>query len=420
MPHSVVVSHPTGNANARAAVSGLRNANTLAEFHTSIAVFPGDLLDRLSAWGPLAEMRRRRFDPAVKQLTRSWPWREIGRLAAVKFGLTGLTQHETGCFCIDAVYRSLDSRVASCLHKAAQHGAGGVYAYEDGALATFVAAKALGLRCFYDLPIGHWRAARRLLEPELSRWPEWAVTLGGFQDSEFKLARKDEELRLADLILTASTFSAQTLKDFPGTLAPIKVIPYGFPAVARQKKPSTTISASRPLKLLFVGGLSQRKGIADIFAVADALGKHVELTIVGRKNGAECPALDLALSRHRWISSLPHPEILKLMHTHDVLLFPSLFEGFGLVITEAMSQCTPVITTDRTAGPDLIEHGHNGWLIEPGSTSALQSAIETLLSSPRLLDQASQAAQNTAAKRPWSVYAQELAFAIRSLDASAK
>src|SRR5206468_9345000 len=86
-----------------------------------------------------------------------------------------------------------------------------------------------------------------------------------------------------------------------------------------------------------------------------------------------------------WIPSLPHQQILKLMHEHDVLVFPSLFEGFGLVITEAMSQGTPVITTERTVGPDIIDHGQNGWIVEAGSTEALQQAIEELIFKPELV-----------------------------------
>jgi len=98
-----------------------------------------------------------------------------------------------------------------------------------------------------------------------------------------------------------------------------------------------------------------------------------------------------------------------------VLLFPSLFEGFGLVITEAMSQGTPVITTDRTAGPDLIKHGQNGWLIKAASTEALTNAIENLLSQPEQIAEAGRAAQVTAAQRPWSVYGRELAAAVRAV-----
>ena len=407
----VLIHHPTGNANVRAAVDGLLQTDMLAGFCTSIATFPGGGLHRLSTFPPLAELSRRRFDGALQAKTHMWPWREVGRLAASKAGLDGLTRHETGFFSVDSVYHSLDQHVAGRLARAPWQDATAVYAYEDGAAASFRRAKQLGWQCFYDLPIGYWRAARRLLEPERERWPEWVSTLGGFQDSAAKLARKDEELRLADRILVASQFTARTLQDFPGVLAPIEVIPYGFPAVADSRQYAGT-GRNRPLKLLFVGGLSQRKGIADLFAAVEALQPHVELTVVGHKATNDCPALDAALTRHRWIASLPHAAVLELMRTQDVLVFPSLFEGFGLVITEAMSQGTPVITTDRTAGPDLITPGHDGWLVEAGSTPALQAAIEELLHRPTAVAAAGQAARETARLRPWAAYGQELAHAL--------
>jgi glycosyltransferase involved in cell wall biosynthesis len=411
----IIMSHPSGNQNVRAVALALAEAGLLAEFHTSLATFPGRICDRLGGWRRFSAIRRRQFHPTLEPLTHSWPWREAGRLAATRIGCKRLTRHEVGPLCIDAVYRGLDRRVAARSPAAVKRGVEGVYAYEDGALESFTIAKTLGLKCIYDLPIGYWRAARRLLEREQARWPDWASTLVGLQDSAAKLARKDEELRLADLIITASSFTAGTLRDFPGDLAPVKVIPYGFPTVSAEARPAVALSASRPLRLLFVGGLSQRKGIADVFAAVERLGRRVELTVVGRKGGPECPALDVALARHRWIPSLPHHEILKLMRENDVLLFPSLFEGFGLVITEAMSQGTPVITTDRTAGPDLIKHGQNGWLIKAGSTEALTNAIENLLSQPEQIAEAGRAAQVTAAQRPWSVYGRELAAAVRAL-----
>ncbi|UOG75799.1 glycosyltransferase family 4 protein [Hymenobacter tibetensis] len=407
----LIYSHPTGNANVRAAACGLAKADLLAEFHTTIASFPGSMLDSLGAIGPLAEIRRRRYDPVLEPFTRMWPWREAGRLFASKAGFKSLHGHETGPYSVDAVYQSLDQRVGTMLQPAIKQGVRGVYAYEDGAVQSFRVAKRLGLQCLYDLPIGYWRAARRLLEPELERWPAWAPTLTGFGDSDAKLARKDEELQLADHIFVASRFTAYTLQDFPGPLAPIEVIPYGYPPVGSSRDYSS-LNSGRPLKLLFVGSLSQRKGIADLFAAVDIIGSRVELTVVGRKANDNCPALDVELAKHRWISSLPHDQVLALMREHDVFVFPSLFEGFGLVITEAMSQGVPVITTDRTAGPDLIEHGRNGWLVDAGSTEALVASIEELLLRPSVVAEAGRAALESARARPWEVYGRELAAAI--------
>jgi len=407
----VLISHPTGNAFFRAAALGLQKADMLAGLRTTVATFPGNAFDKLSKYSPFTEFNRRRYDTALAPFTEAWPWHELGRFAASKAGFKKLIKHETGIFSVDGIYRDLDKRVAKSLKQTAKTGTNAVYAYEDGALFSFLEAKKLGLKCLYDLPIGYWRAAKMLLESEQERWPEWATTLTGLEDSEAKLAQKDEELRLADKIFVASKFTANTLKYYSGKLAPIEVIPYAFPPVASSRN-YTAASISKPLKLLFVGGLSQRKGIADLFAAVDKFKTHVELTVVGKKASDQCPALDAALAKHRWIPSMAHDEILKLMREHDVLVFPSLFEGFGLVITEAMSQGTPVITTDRTAGPDLIKHGENGWLIEAGSTNALKAAIEGLLNEPGIIAEVGREAMETASKRTWDVYGRELVQAI--------
>ncbi len=408
----ILISHPTGNAFFRAAAIGIQKAGMLSGFRTTVANYPGSVYDQLSSFGPFAEFNRRKYDPVLKQYSQAWPWYELGRFAATKAGFKKLIKQETGVFSVDSVYQNLDKRVANSLEQMAKKGTTAVYAYEDGALLSFLEAKKLKLQCLYDLPIGYWRTAKRLLETERERWPEWAPTLTGFEDSEAKLARKDEELRLADKIFVASRFTANTLKDYPGKLAPVAVVPYAFPPVTSSRS-YAAFSTTRPLKLLFVGGLSQRKGIADLFAAVEQLKNRVELTVVGKKvSDQKCIALDAALAKHRWIPSLEHDKILKLMHEHDVLVFPSLFEGFGLVITEAMSQGTPVITTDRTAGPDLIEHGRNGWLVEAGSTDALRTAIEELLYHPEKIALAGKEAMETANLRNWEIYGQELVNAI--------
>jgi glycosyltransferase involved in cell wall biosynthesis len=404
----LIMSHPTGNANVRAAAAAFAREKILLHYYTSFASFPGTLLDDIGGLGPFSEIRRRRYDDVLKPYTKMFPFFETGRLLSAKLRLNSLTAHEKGIFSVDSVYRHLDRTVSEMMGQTANVG---VYAYEDGAYETFKKAKDFKIPCFYDLPIGYWRTAKRLLEKEREVWPDWAATLTGLSDSPEKLEKKDQELELADTIFAASRFTAESLKDYRGTLAPVRVIPYGFPSVVNERK-YRNYAQSAPLKILFVGGLSQRKGIANLFKVTSELKDHVSLTVVGRKAAIHCPVLDEQLAKVNWIESLPHAKILELMLAHDVLIFPSLFEGFGLVITEAMSQGTPVITTERTAGPDLIEDGHNGWLTEAGSTESLRNAIERLLREPRLIEQAGRAAMETARQRPWSQYGAELAEAV--------
>lgn len=409
----IILSHPTGNANVRAAAAAMVKSQILHSFYTTIACFPHSLLNKISI-GPLSEIRRRSYDSSLQDYTRTYSYKEFGRMVANRLALAVLTKHETGIFSVDSVYRYQDSIVAKKIRKAKSPYIKGVYAYEDGALESFRAAQETGILSFYELPIPYWRCFHKILEEEKNKLPEWAVTFTGLKDSEEKLQKKDAEIELADVIFVANSFTARSLSEFPNKLnAPIKVIPYGFPPVykerAYERKPGDV------LKLLFVGGLSQQKGLANLLEAVNSLGDKVSLTLVGRKSVENCAPLNDSLAKHRWIPSLSHKEVLEIMREHDIFVFPSLFEGFGMVITEAMSQGTPVITTERTAGIDLIKDGENGWLIKAGSTSSLLSKLEIILKEPSCISKVGRAAMDTALKRPWSVYEQELSMALQEL-----
>jgi glycosyltransferase involved in cell wall biosynthesis len=406
---SIILSHPTANANVRAALKGLNEEGVLGAFHTTVAFFPENFMYKL-ARGPLKDLRRRTFGINLKSITHTHPFREMGRMIAMKAKFQSLIKHETGYFSVDAIYHDLDCKVSRFIKSDKEREFDVMYAYEDGAYDSFLAAGENKLIKIYDLPIGYWRAARFLLEKERELRPEWAMTMDGFSDSMQKLERKDEEIQMADKIFVASSFTKKSLQFYPGMLNDIEVVPYGFPPVAAVKE--YNIQKGRKLKLLYVGGLSQRKGIANVFEAVEQLGEAVELTVVGKKGAFECAALDKALQKCNWIPGLPHQEILNLMRSSDVLLFPSLFEGFGLVITEAMSQGTPVITTDRTAGPDFIENEVNGCIIEAGSTPALVEAINQLIEHPENIEKMGLAARETARLRPWDEYGKMLSNSI--------
>jgi glycosyltransferase involved in cell wall biosynthesis len=405
---TVIISHPTGNVNVREVADALAIAGMLEKFYTCIAVFQNTFLYLISKFGPLKEFRRRSFSSKLKPFTCTRPYLELGRMASQKLGYQNALIHEKGIFCVDKIYSNLDSGVSKKLKNNSA-----VYAYEDGAFESFKRARSMEIICLYDLPTGYWRAHTKFLEKERIERPEWAMTLTSFKDSDFKLKRKDKELSMADAIFVASNFTKKTLELFPGQLAPIHIVPYGFPEVYKNRKFEDI--ANRKLKLLFVGGLSQLKGIANLFEAVNYLGDRIALTIVGRKVVQGCIPLEKELKKHTWIPSLPHDQILSLMRTQDVFVFPSLFEGYGLVIAEAMSQGTPVITTTRTCGVDFIENGENGWIIEPGDTQELIKKLEHILSHPEIVPQVGKAAIDTAAESPFSVYGKKMVEIINEI-----
>lgn len=407
--NKIIVLHPTGNMNTRAAVIGFRKKNLLFKFYTCIACFERSVLFKISKLSFLKEFRRRLFDSSLEAVTSTYPWRELGRHISIKLNLKKLIQSSIGIFSVDKVYKTFDSHVAGCIRKY-HNDIIAVYAYEDGALQTFREAKKYNKLCIYDLPIGYWRSMFELLSIEQFLNPDWAMTISGFNSSNEKLKCKDEELFLADKIYVASTFSKHTLSLFPNKLNNIEVIPYGFPSINKNRVYAPF--DGRKIKLLFVGGLSQRKGISYLFESVKGLEDKIELTIVGKGDIESCTILKHELSKVNHISSLPHVDVLNMMAEHDLLIFPSLFEGFGLVITEAMSQGTPVITTERTCGPDLITHGYDGWIVEAGQYIPIKQLLEQFIETPSILHQVGKNALHTASLRPWTCYENELANSV--------
>ncbi len=405
----ILFSHPLGNANARQAALALDEAGLLAEAWTCLHWTPGGRAERWLPGALARELGRRSFPASVRPRLHTAPWREALRLLAGRLpGGSWLTRHETGPASVDAVFQGLDRAVARRL-RAGVDGLRAVYAYEDGAAETFRAAGERGLTRFYDLPIGYWRAGHAIFDEEAAREPQWAATLTGRSDSPAKLARKDEELGQADAVIVASTFTRDTLAAAPGLRAPVHVVPYGAPGLA-----SAGEGAVRPrpsggrLRVLFAGSLGQRKGLSYLLDAVRRLGSRVELTLLGSKTVEGCNPLERAVREHRWIPTAPHAGVLAEMSRQDVLVFPSLFEGFGLVIPEALSRGLPVIATPHTAGPDLLDDGVDGFVVPIRSAEAIAEKLELLLD-PERRQAMSHAARRKAGQLSWEAYRHRLA-----------
>ena len=241
----ILLSHPTGNENVRQAALAFQEAGLLQEFWTCLSWNADGPANRFLPAKLRQQLSRRSFHPALRPLIHTAPAREMGRLLASAIGVSAFSQHETGPLSIDAVFGGLDRKVAGRLRELADCQA--VYCYEDGALETFRAAQERNLPRLYDLPIGYWRVAQQIYAEERTREPEWAVTLSGIRDSAGKLARKEEELKLATSVVVASSFTRETLRAAEFS-ASVTVIPYGAPAVADRAIDSHSGKSACPVR----------------------------------------------------------------------------------------------------------------------------------------------------------------------------
>jgi glycosyltransferase involved in cell wall biosynthesis len=409
----IAFSHATGNQNSRHAALAMAGAGLLAELWTSISWNDRAWINRLLPAGVRAELHRRSFPGELRPFIRTLPWKELGRLISIRLKCGPLYRDESSPFSIDAVFRAMDRQMAR--HVLPRLKPDAAYAYEDGAVETFRAASELGIRRVYELPIGYWRAAHAIFREEREREPDWAPTLDGLADSGAKLERKDEELRGASTVIVPSTFVRDTLKLAPGFSAPVHVNPYGGPSgITDTVAVPVAVPAGGRLKVLFVGSLGQRKGLGYVLRAMELLGNAADLTLIGRKTSEHCRPLNEAVKRHRWIPSVPHAEVLREMSRHDVLVFPSLFEGFGLVILEGMSQGLPVITTPNSGGLDVVTDGADGFGVPIRSAEAIAEKLELLAGNRTLLAQMKIAATETARRHSWESYRNRLVEILRA------
>lgn len=406
----ILLSHPTGNNFSRALVGRLLEVNRLAEFVTCVAI-------RKSHWllkylpGPLKrELLRRSFDLPAGRIQTA-PWRELSRLLADRAGLRFLTRHETGFFCWEAVYDGVDRFAAKRLSGARAGDVTGVYCYEDAAYHTFTAAQQLGIKRYYDLPIAYWEMTQRLLSEERERLPEWRLTLEASTDSTKKLERKTQELHLAQVVVCPSKFVFESLPAAVRLRKQCVVAEFGSPALGVHRPPETR-GGKGPLRVLFAGSMTQRKGLADVFAAMKLVNRSdVELVVFGS------PAAPMRFYREQFPSFFyeeprPHAAVLALMATCDVLLLPSIVEGRALVQQEALSCGLPIIVTANAGGEDLVEEGRTGFLVPIRSPDVIAEKISWFADHRRELADMREQCRQKAAAYTWDAYAEKVINAI--------
>ena len=252
----------------------------------------------------------------------------------------------------------------------------------------------------------HPASMRRLLSEELAAHPECASSLR----QEWELALPEGDFRrlcaepdIADKILVASSFTRKTLEENGVAPGKIRVIPYGVDT--SRFRPDVALSGRRrsnKLQLLFVGRINQRKGISYLLEALRLLGSApVELTICGRVVD------DLSLfrayaDRITIRPSVSESELQAAYQQADLFVFPSVAEGFGQVLLEALASGLPILSTTHTAAPDLIESGRQGFVIEPRRPDLIADRLEWALSHGEQLAAMRKEARVKAEEFTWS------------------
>jgi len=301
------------------------------------------------------------------------------------------------------VFSGLDAAVARSTHSEYRV----IYCYEDCALKTMLAAKRRHVKTVYELPLGYFKGVEEIISRELSANPALSPFFAPFPEPRYKQERKQLELETADLIICPSRFSRSTTE---GYCCPdrVKVIPYGADTTRSAKQWPARRDA--PLRLLYVGQISPRKGIHLLFeALTRIAPAEYSLTLIGTWRPGFRQWLDRQYGiRYRYLGKISHSELHNFYKAHDALVFPTIAEGLALVILEAMACGIPVIASTHSGGADIITNGRDGLIFRAQDVGALRTAIADLLNKVDSLPEMGFQARRTAEQLSWDEYGEKV------------
>ena len=196
-----------------------------------------------------------------------------------------------------------------------------------------------------------------------------------------------DECSLADQILVNSNWSRDALIAEGVAAEKIRVIPLAYEAAndasSFQRHYPRAFSAERPLRVLFLGQVSLRKGVAHLLEAVKLLsGEHVEFWFVGPMQIRVPQKLKLH-PQVRWFGVAPRISVEGYYRDADVFIFPTLSDGFGLTQLEAQAWKLPVIAS-RYCG-EVVRDNVNGVVLEEVSGEAIAEVIRGFLRSPEKL-----------------------------------
>lgn len=282
-----------------------------------------------------------------------------------------------------------------------------VYGYEYNSRKTFRRAKKHAKKIIYDVPSPEHDFVERILREEYSKYPElFSLYRNRVVDKHKKRTEyRLEEIDMADLVIANSKYSANSWKNVTSCKEKITYIHYGCPPV---KCSFTKTRKSKKLQVLWAGTFGVRKGASYAIHAFNhpLLRKHAQLHIYGalRLPDSLLNEMPESIIAHDYVS---RAELAEIMSELDVLLFPTLCDGFGMVVTEALANGMPVITTNQAGASELLDN-HAGTIIQPASAQDIVKAIEVYINDFGLLEMQGIRCLDIASNNQWSHYRDRL------------
>jgi glycosyltransferase involved in cell wall biosynthesis len=192
------------------------------------------------------------------------------------------------------------------------------------------------------------------------------------------IEREEQEYALADKIFVPSKYAAQTFVD--RGIAADKIIVNGMGVDFEMFQAPSSRSLDRMPRIVFAGGVGIRKGVPWLLKAFKRLSSKAELHLIGPVSPDYEKMLRKEIGANVFVrGALPGHDLSSEYGRGDIFCLPSLEEGYGMVIPQAMACGLPVVTTNVVGAADLLQHAHNGLIVSPADSTALSDALERLI-----------------------------------------
>ncbi|CAN5699893.1 glycosyltransferase family 1 protein [soil metagenome] len=227
-------------------------------------------------------------------------------------------------------------------------------------------------------------------------------------------------LRDADLVLCSSRATAGDCRAAGFDPGRLRLVPLGVDAARASEADVERVRQRYGLTRLYVlwtGTIEPRKNLAGLLRAFARVDADVDLVLAGPRGWNEDLDALVAASRRpvRALGFVPGGDLGALYAGASVFCWPSLTEGFGFPVLEAMTQATPVVTSRGTSTEELADGA--GMLVDPRDHAAIASAIDEVLGDQTLAAKLAEAGRARASEYTWDRCGRLVAGAYREVSA---
>jgi hypothetical protein len=396
----------------------LHRAGMLAKFYTDAYVGRGSHWYILTKLAPLIPEKWR---PAVWQRLQERREDSLPADKIVAFNLFGMAVNRAhpkapGLGELEKLHREYGRRFCDLV--LGHNGLGqaqGIYSFPWTSLPLFQRAKRTGMKCILEQCSAPGKIYRDLLAEEMELWPGWEPAPALRQAADGNMEQEEleqNEWRAADAIISPSAFVSQGLRDTGVPAEKLWEVAYGIDT-AKFPGERQAWEGGRPLRVLFVGGVSLGKGVHYLLRALEILDTpKVSARMVGPVSIVE-PHQTRLQRRVELTGRRPRQEMRRHYEWADLFVLPSICEGSATVNYEALAAGLPVITTPNAGS--VVRDGVEGFIVPIRDAAALAARIELLAASPGLLADMAQKARERAAEYSWERYGERLAETLEKI-----